>query len=92
MIPAPTQSHQLRERRVRLEVLRIAAVLPASRVGTVEDQMTDPLGMSCRVGGGHRTALRNAEKGKPFEAERIHHGVQVAHPRVEREIRHVPVR
>jgi hypothetical protein len=47
--------------------------------------------MTRRVGDRHRAALRDAEQRKAFEIHRVHHRLEIAHPRVDAGFGKVPV-
>ncbi len=53
--------------------------------------MTDALGVADRVRDGDGPALRDAEEGKTIEPGGVDHRLEIAHPRVERELVDVPV-
>src|SRR3984893_15895734 len=61
-------------------------------MASVENKARDPFGMASGKGNGNRSAARNAEKRKTVETEGVNHCFEVAHERLERNLRHIPVR
>src|SRR5262249_41411976 len=65
----------------------------AARVGPVEQQPGDTLGVPDRVGHAHRGPLRNAEQGeRRLDPGRVHDRLQVLHPILEGHVAHGAVR
>ena len=63
----------------------------AVQVAIVEHQSTDTRRMSRRIGNGNRTALAQPNEGKAAKLERIDHGLEIGHQRVEGKIRYIPI-
>ena len=53
--------------------------------------MAHALRMPGRIGDGDGPALGDAEQRKPLEAERVHHGLEIPDPGLEREVLDIPV-
>ena len=60
----------------------------AARVGAVQHQVRHLVRVAHRVGHRHRTALRHADQREAAQAQAVHHGFEVTHPGVEREVGH----
>jgi hypothetical protein len=89
---APAEPDDLEPRRLQLALLPgrgPPAAAPSER--TEEDEVADTLRVAHRVGHGYRPSLGDAQQGEAIEAYGVDDGLEVAHPRLEREVRDVPV-
>jgi hypothetical protein len=90
---APAESRELEQGFRLLHLLReIETLRPAARESTVADQMAYTLGMAGCILDGDRTALADPQQRKPLEASGVDRAFEIAHPALERDVGHPPVR
>ena len=65
---------------------------PAAGVGRVQDQAGDALGVARGVHDREGPALRDTEEVELREPGGVDHGLQVPHPRLERDVLDIPIR
>ncbi len=63
-----------------LDLLRRAALFPASAVGSVQNQVAYLFGMTCGIGNGHSATLRDPQQWKTLQLQSVDDALKVVDP------------